>query len=272
MISAFSIDLAVREQPVHARHAHVEDALDLLPASSAVSAASSATGMSAVPALTHGDEPRPRSGAGTGPTHDARGTGRWRAAGHRGHRRPRRPRRETRVASTVEPPRAELDQDRGDLLGRLPLAEHDLGEAVRRWRCVSACANAERPERQLAQLAHRIVNGSPPARHRLEQSTHSFRIHGPRILLGTRGGSESRTIPGIRVGFRWRPRLQLGAWAPSPVSPSAPRIAPPGLERKRFADEPVGALRRFPAHGGQNDDGNVGQALVRFHCLEHLPP
>src|SRR5260221_2278869 len=95
--------------------------------------------MAAVPAFTTAIVPRPLAGAGVGPTTRARGTGKWRASGTVA-RTSSAASGETRVASTVDPPRASSTRIAAICSGVLPSPRTTSGKPVRRCRCVSACA------------------------------------------------------------------------------------------------------------------------------------
>ena len=227
-----------------------------LPASSAVSAASSATGMSAVPALTTAMTPRPRSGAGVGPT-----TTRARHGQVARRRAPppattggglradaRRQRGGTR--------RRELDQDRRDLLGRLPLAEHHLREAGAQVAVRVDARELESAERQLAQLAQRLVDRRTPALHRLQQGSQTLRDP---------CGAHDITSMG--------PRGQPGTPTPSePVAGSQLRMLVTSVShRERLAHELLARGRRCGRERAQHDDRDTCEPAVLRQQLEHLP-
>ena len=107
----------------------------------------------------------------------ARGTG-MPGAGHQAHHdgggRGRHAGRERGRA-----PLGELDQDGRDLLGRLALAEHHLGEPRAQVPVGVDVSELERPERQLAQLTHGFVDRSASRLHRLEQRSQTQGVHAP---------------------------------------------------------------------------------------------
>jgi len=93
------------------------------------------------PALTTAMRPRPRSGAGVGPSTTARGTGRYRASGIAASTRSAAA-GATRVANAVDPPAASSLRIAMICSGVLPSPRTTSGNPVRRWRWVSTCANS----------------------------------------------------------------------------------------------------------------------------------
>ena len=75
----------------------------------------------------------------------------------------------------------DLGGDRRDLLGRLALAEDDLGHALAQRAVVIDGREAEVAERQALELGHRVTDGDVAGADALEELTQKPRFH-PREL------------------------------------------------------------------------------------------